>query len=195
MSVMRDAGGVRASTQESFIPRTLQGWFLAVTRIAIGWMWLEQTMWKTPPRFGCPANFTFTSDIANPTTGLCDWIGRQATYGTVAPYKAFLTGFVMPNIQVIGWGVYLTELFIAISLLLGVFTVLGGLLGVAQGLNLLIGFQDVPYEWAWTYIFLIIVNLMLAVFAAGRYLGVDHWLHRWLTGKSGLFWKLLRWGT
>lgn len=196
MSVLGETvGGAITGTRDTFIPRTLQGWFLAVTRIAIGWMWLEATMWKVPPRFGCPADFAFTTDIARPTTGLCDWIGRQATYGTLEPYRAFLTGFVMPNIQLVGWGVYFAELAVAISLILGVFTVFGGLLGAAQGLNLLLGFQGVPHEWPWTYIFLVIINLFLAFFAAGRTLGVDHWLRRWLAGKAGLFWSLLRWGT
>ncbi len=185
----------QAGEVSSVIPRTLQAWFLTITRLVIGWMWFEQTTWKIPPTFGCPANFAFTQNINAPTSGLCDFIGRQATYGAIAPYKAFLTGFVMPNIQLIGWGVYLAELAIAISLIFGILTRLGGILGALQGVNLLIGFIGVPQEWHWTYLFLIFINLTLAVFAAGRKLGVDYYLRRRFAEGRGLLSTIVRLGS
>lgn len=180
------------SKQTSLIPQTLTQWFLVITRLAIGFMWWESTTWKVPPSFGCPANFAFTRDINNPTSGLCDFIGRQATYGALEPYKAFLTGFVMPNIQLIGWGVYLMELAIAISLLFGILSRLGGLAGAGMGVNLLLGFIGVPHEWHWTYLFLIIINLGFAVFAPGRWLGLDYFLRQRLANAKGLVATVVR---
>ncbi|MFN8484278.1 MAG: hypothetical protein U0768_14670 [Anaerolineae bacterium] len=182
----------KQADRASFWPQSLAGWFFALTRIIIGYMWFNQTLWKMPPTFGCAANFAFTTDIDHPTSGLCDFIGRQATYGAIEPYKAFLTGFVMPNIQLVGWGVYFMELAIAISLIFGILTRLGGLLGALQGINLAIGFIGVPHEWVWTYIFLVLLNLMFVAVAAGRYLGADHWLRRRFEGEAGLVARFVR---
>ena len=190
----RSAGASVAARPDrvSVWPQSVTDWFIALSRIVIGYMWFNQTMWKLPPRFGCPANFAFTTDINSPTSGLCDFIGRQATYGSIEPYKAFLTGFVMPNIQLIGWSVYLMELAIAISLILGLLTRLGGLLGALQGINLAIGFVGVPHEWVWTYIFLILLNLLFAVVGAGHVLGIDAWLRGRFVDQRGPVASLVR---
>ncbi|MFN8475550.1 MAG: hypothetical protein U0822_25425 [Anaerolineae bacterium] len=182
----------KAAERVSFWPQSLAGWFFALTRIIIGYMWFNQTLWKLPPTFGCTANFAFTTDINRPTSGLCDFIGRQATYGAIEPYKAFLTGLVIPNIQLVGWGVYMMELAVAISLIFGILTRLGGLLGAIQGINLAIGFVGVPQEWIWTYIFLVLLNLMFVAVGAGRYLGVDHWLRQRVEGRAGLVARFVR---
>ena len=192
MDAAKPISATAGAARESFWPQSVAEWFIALSRIVIGYMWFNQTLWKLPPTFGCTANFAFTTDIAQPTSGLCDFIGRQATYGAIEPYRAFLTGFVMPNIQLVGWCVYLMELAIAISLLFGLLTRLGGLLGALQGVNLAIGFIGVPHEWVWTYIFLILLNLLFAAVGAGRHLGVDHWLRGRFAGQSGLLGRLVR---
>lgn len=181
-----------AGERASLLPASLADWFLMLTRLAMGYMWFNSTLWKLPPQFGCSANFAFTTDINAPTSGLCDWIGRQATYGAIGAYTAFLTGFVMPNIQIVGWLVYLGELAIAISLIFGLLTRLGGLAGAAMGLNLLIGFVGVPQEWPWTYIFLILLNLLFVVFPGGRTLGVDHFLRRRFADTRGAIGAIVR---
>ncbi len=65
----------------------------------------------------------------------------------------------------------------AILLVFGVLTRLGGLLGFVQGLNLWLGLSSVPHEWYWTYIMLALINLTLALTAAGRWFGCDSFLH------------------
>src|SRR5438477_260777 len=50
-------------------------------------------------------------------------------------------------------------------------------IGFVQGVNLTIGLWAVPNEWYWTYVLLALINLTLALTAAGRYLGVDALLH------------------
>ena len=147
----------------------LTGPILGLVRIAIGYLWFTQARWKMPPDFGCGPERT---------GGLCDWVGREVESPRFVWYRRFLVGFVQPNLDTLGWFVYLGELVTAILLIAGLLTRLGGILGFVQGLNLLIGLWAVPHEWFWTYAMLALINLTLALTAAGRWLGADALLHR-----------------
>jgi len=178
----------------------LAGYGVGIARIVVGLLWFSQLLWKLPPTFGCPSNFQFsTRDVV--TSGLCDWIGREAAYaGTLkifnldlhllggtsfaidisplsALYGAFLNGFALPNFGWFSWVIFAMELFITVTVLFGLLTRLGALVGTLQAANLTIGLLPVPGEWEWTYILLTIANFMLFATAAGRYLGVDALLH------------------
>lgn len=146
----------------------LTGPLLGLVRIAIGYLWYTQTLWKKPPTFGCGADRK---------SGLCDWVGQEIAYPKFAWYKALLVNVIQPNLDTLGWLIYFTELTTAILLALGLLTRLGGLLGAAQGVNLLLGLWAVPHEWYWTYLLLALINLTLALTAAGRFLGLDALLH------------------
>ena len=146
----------------------LTGPLLGLVRVAIGFLWFTQTQWKMPPDFGCGAD---------KRPGPCDWVAREVAYPQFGFYKAFLVGVIQPNLGVLGWFIYLGELTTAILLIAGLLTRLGGLLGFVQGVNLTIGLWAVPGEWYWTYILLALINLPLALTAAGRSLGVDALLH------------------
>ena len=65
----------------------------------------------------------------------------------------------LPNIAVFGPLVYAIEVAIAILLILGVFTRLGGALGALMAINLWLGLYDAQGEWPWTYMFLVIIQL------------------------------------
>lgn len=173
---------------------------LGVGRIVIGLLWFSQLLWKLPPTFGCPADFHFTTKTVS-SSGLCDWIGREAVYAgnwrffqldlhllglqnfyidlspISAAYGAFLNGFVLPNFSWFSWLIFGLEFFITVTVLFGIFARLGALAGTAQAAQLTIGLLPVPGEWEWTYILLTVANFMLFATAAGRYLGVDGWLH------------------
>jgi thiosulfate dehydrogenase (quinone) large subunit len=144
------------------------GTLLGLVRIAIGVMWFQQTLWKPPPNFGCQADRT-----AVPNSGLCDWIGKEIAQPKFDWYRTFLVTYVQPNIDTLGWVIYLGELTTAVLLILGLLTRLGGLLGAAQGVNLTIGLWGVEHEWYWTYIMLALLNLLFALTAAGRWWGLD----------------------
>jgi hypothetical protein len=75
------------------------------------------------------------------------------------------------------WGV---ETFIFVSLFLGLFSRLGGLLAIAQSGQLWIGLAgiSVPYEWEWSYNLMLLLSLLVFAFAPGRVLGVDVWLRQ-----------------
>jgi thiosulfate dehydrogenase [quinone] large subunit len=146
---------------------TAPGWPLGGARIIIGFLWFQQLLWKLPPDFGCgPAR----------DQGLCDWLGREIENPLIPLYAQFVQGIILPNLSILGWFIWLMEAAIAASLLFGLLTRLGGLLGFAQGLNLLIGLAAVPHEWYWTYLMLALLCLLFALTGAGRWLGVDRFL-------------------
>ncbi|MEJ2597045.1 MAG: hypothetical protein P8Z00_01855 [Anaerolineales bacterium] len=149
---------------------------LVVARLVIGYMWITQLMWKMPPLFGCPANFALSTSLQNRTTGLCDWTGLMAQYSIWPVHRAFVANLIAPNLSWMGWFVWLMEAFIAISLVLGLFSRLGGLVGLIQAGNLYLGLTALPFEWYWTYGMMIILQLIFFAIPPGRTLGVDAWL-------------------
>lgn len=151
----------------------LTGPLLGMVRIAIGYLWLTQTLWKVPPRFGCDPG----KGVGDGNGGLCDWIGKEIAYPQFDLYKSFLTSIIVPNLGLFGWLIWLGEVLTMVLLVAGVLTRLGGLLGFVQGINLWIGLSAVPHEWYWTYIMLALINLVLALTAAGRWIGFDAILH------------------
>jgi uncharacterized membrane protein YphA (DoxX/SURF4 family) len=80
--------------------------------------------------------------------------------------------------------VYVSEVLIAISLMLGLFTRLGALLGALSAVNLYLSLYRIPSEWPWTYGFMILLQIMLLVHRAGRSLGIDAMLVRSVKGPS-----------
>jgi uncharacterized membrane protein YphA (DoxX/SURF4 family) len=62
---------------------------------------------------------------------------------------------------------------IAVTLILGLFSRLGALVGTLMAINLWLGLYRSPAEWPWTYFFLIVVQIMLLVQRPGRSLGLD----------------------
>jgi hypothetical protein len=194
---------------------------LGVVRIIIGLLWLSQLFWKLPPTFGCPTPFAFSTKT-QVTSGLCDWTGREAAYagnlhiftidlhsvgGTnfsidLSPissaYGSFLTGFVLPNFSWMSWAIFGLELFITLTMLLGLFGRLGALLGTLQALNLTIGLLPVPGEWEWTYLMLTAINFTLLITAANRYVGLDGLLRPRLiaaANRGNKLARILSWAT
>ncbi len=78
-----------------------------------------------------------------------------------------------PIFAVFGPLVYAIEVFIAVSLILGVVTRLGGALGALMAINLWLGLYNAPGEWPWTYMFLVVLQLIFLINPPGRSLGID----------------------
>ena len=144
---------------------------LALVRGAFGVIWFNETLWKLPwKNYGCPSSFELKG------SGLCDWIGREIAHPPFGLYQAFLTNLVGPNIRLVGLGVWLAETTIAVLLVLGLFTRLGGLIATLQSLNLLNGLWNVPGEWRSAYVMLVALSLIFLVVPAGRFLGADRFV-------------------
>ncbi len=148
---------------------------LTISRVTIGILWFAQLFWKLPPTFGCPPNFAVTTDLSARSTGLCDWVGLMTIYSRWPLQASLVKSLVVPNMVWMGWIIFLMEVFVAVSLILGLFTRLGGLAALLQAVNLYVGVSAVPGEWAWTYIMLAILGLIFLAIPAGRVLGLDAW--------------------
>ena len=145
------------------------------------------------------------------TSGLCDWIGIEIAWsdqprrlcvtnldnqgpaelhldlGWAARLNAlFLEGVVEPNIRWFGWLIWVAEAFIFLSLFLGLFSRLGGLVSVAISAQLALGLAGIgnPYEWEWSYNLMVLLSLVMFAFTPGRVLGLDAWLRPRLLGSA-----------
>lgn len=144
--------------------RNLFGW---ICRFLIGAMWWQQTLWKLPPYY------TLTPDKPFGKTGLAYWMGLMGKHAAI-PFQAdFVNHVVLPHFYVFAPIVYSLEVLTAVSLILGVFVPLWGLIGAAQIANLWLGLYSAPGEWPWTYFFLMVLMLIFAVHRYGRALGLD----------------------
>jgi uncharacterized membrane protein YphA (DoxX/SURF4 family) len=115
---------------------------------------------------------------------------QEADHAAIALQGALVRYVVLPNIAVFGPLVYLVELLIGISLLLGLFSRAGALLGLLMGLNLWLGLYSAEGEWPWTYMFLLMIQAWFVIDPPGRVLGVDMLLggrRRW-QASSVLSW-------
>ncbi len=140
---------------------------LAALRIMYGILWLQQAMWKVPPDFGMAHG-----------NGLFYWTKEMVKYSFLPPHRFFVESVVLPHFLVFAWITLLTELFIGVSHLLGVFTRLGALAAFGMSMNLLIGLSRNPSEWAWSYIMLVGFATLFLSTHPGRVLGLDGLLSR-----------------
>ena len=134
---------------------------LTVIRVMLGIFWLLQITWKPPASFGCP------------DAGLCLWLNLEAQHPLIPLYADFVRLIVLPNVYLFGWITTIVEVFIGLSLLLGLFTRFGALVGTLWSINLLIGLANVPNEQGWYYAFLIMLNLLFLALGASGQLSVD----------------------
>ena len=138
--------------------KTLASVLMTGIRLVLGIFWLLQLTWKPPPSFGCP------------TAGLCLWMDMEIQNPVFQLYADFVRLVARPNVYLFGWITTITEVFIGITLVLGLFTRFGAFVGVAWSINLLIGLANIPHEAGWYYAFLIMLNLLfVAVGASGQF--------------------------
>ncbi|HLF74866.1 MAG TPA: hypothetical protein VI524_11000 [Anaerolineales bacterium] len=146
---------------------------MIISRLVYGYLWYTQLLWKLPPQFGCPPDFAVSTALRERTSGLCDWVGLMVIYSKWPLQADLVERFVVPNMAVAGWFVWLMEAFVAVSLILGLLTRLGGLAALVQGVNLYIGVTAIPFEWYWTYGMLSVLGLVFLAVPTGRVFGLD----------------------
>jgi uncharacterized membrane protein YphA (DoxX/SURF4 family) len=138
--------------------RTVQHVGYALLRVIIGIMWWQQSLWKIPPHYDW---------------GLIHWMEEMVEHASTQLQSVLVRDLVLPNIAVFGPLVYAIEVAIAVSLILGVVTRLGAALGALMAINLWLGLYNAPGEWPWTYMFLVVLQLIFLINPPGRSLGVD----------------------
>ena len=120
--------------------------------------------------------------------GLMDWLLLEVEYPAFDFYANFIETVVIPNFTLFAWLVFLFELLVGLSLLTGTFTRLGGTIGLLMSINLGLGLLEVPGEWPWSYVMMAMWHGTFVITAAGRFLGVDYWLHRRRSKPTWLKW-------
>ena len=146
---------------------------MIISRLVYGYLWYTQLLWKLPPTFGCPSDFAVSTGLQDRTSGLCDWVGLMTVYSKWPLQADLVERYVVPNMASFGYILWLMEAFVAVSLILGLFTRLGGLAALVQAVNLYIGVTAIPFEWYWTYGMLSILGLVFLAVPTGRVFGLD----------------------
>ncbi|MFL7891427.1 MAG: DoxX family protein [Anaerolineales bacterium] len=148
---------------------------------------------------------------ANKSSGLCYWMGLESIFASqprkvlvadmrpaglptlsvsITPITrlngVLLDNLFIPQIQVFGWLIWLGEFWIALSMLLGLFTRLGALVSIGMSLQLYIGLANIPrpFEWEWSYGTIVLLSVAMLGAVAGRTFGVDGWLRRKLADPA-----------
>ena len=142
-------------------------WPLVLARMLMGVLWLFTLRWKLPP--------DFTSDSER---SLREWLELEVDHAALGIYGDVIENVVLPNFTLFAWLVFLTELFVGLSLLFGLFTRVGAFVGVLLSLNLLVGLLEVPGEWPWAYVMMAMWHGTLLVSRAGHVIGIDGILGR-----------------
>ncbi|THV32873.1 TQO small subunit DoxD [Glycomyces buryatensis] len=153
-------------------PSRLNVWLIAVVRVGVALMWIDNVSWKVPPNFG-----------EGTSRGLYRWTLYGVEYEVLAPWAWFVETVVVPNFLLFGWLVLAMEASLGAFLLIGLFTRAFALLGVVQSLAITFSVLNAPHEWYWAYLLMILIHLLLFAVAAGRYGGMDGilrplWIHR-----------------
>jgi uncharacterized membrane protein YphA (DoxX/SURF4 family) len=143
--------------------RTVRHLGIAILRFIVACMWWQQSLWKIPPHWDW---------------GLIHWMEEMVAHASTELQSALVRDLVLPNIAFFGPLVYLIEVAIAVSLILGVFTRAGAALGALMAINLWLGLYNAPGEWPWTYMFLVVIQLLFVINPPGRSLGIDALLWR-----------------
>lgn len=151
------------------LTQQLPGLSIGFFRAMFGLLWLDLAWQKAPWVIQGGHQFGW----------LYGWIWKEITHPAVPLYKSFLQAIVLPHFSLFGYLTFLTEIALGLSLLLGLFTVLGGIGGALWQLNIALGSYSVPGEWYWLWALLIVPHLVFAHTRSGRVLGMDRLLlHR-----------------
>ena len=151
-------------------------------------------------------------DASKSGGGLCYWIGLESVYAprtrtvfiadmrpvglprigvNIAPLAQLnalvIDNVIKPNLAVTGYLIWGAELLITLSLFLGLFTRLGGLVAIGISLQLYIGLANIPqpYEWEWSYGQMVLLSILMVGLAPGRVWGIDAWLRRRFAQAKG----------
>jgi len=157
-------------------------------------------------------------DASNSGGGLCYWVGLESVYAPrprtvliadmrpaglprlgvnitpLAQLNAIVVDNVIkPYLGVTGYLIWGAELFITLSLLLGLFSRLGGLVAIGISAQLYIGLANIPqpYEWEWSYGQMVLLSILMVGLAPGRVWGIDGWLRRRFANRKGTLARLV----
>lgn len=145
------------SVNDRFPKSTSPTWPLSLARISLGVLWLTSLRWKLPPDFE-----------ADGVTSLREWLELEVEHAAFGLYGDLIDSVVLPNFTVFAWLIFLAELIVGLGLLFGVGTRWVAFVGLLMSINLLVGLIDVPGEWPWSYLLMIMWHGTVLVSNAGE---------------------------
>lgn len=137
---------------------------VALVRIGVAFLWIQNAGWKRPPDFGADKS---------PPDGLYKFTHFAVDHPVFAPYTWLVEHVVLPNFTFFGWLTLLTEAALGAFLLVGLATRLWALVGIAQTVAITLSVLNAPHEWHWSYFLMLLVHVALFATAAGRAYGLD----------------------
>ena len=150
---------------------------VAVFRVGVAMLWIENVGWKRPPDFSSLRDFT-TLAVDHPV---------------LPPWSWLVSHVVLPNFTFFAWVTLLLEASIGVFLLLGLATRLWAVVGLGQTLVITMSILNAPHEWEWSYYLMFLAHIALFATAAGRSFGLDGVLREsWRTADQGWSRVLLR---
>ncbi|HRC41865.1 TQO small subunit DoxD [Nostocoides sp.] len=135
---------------------------LALLRVSLALMWIQNVFWKVPPDFGLARK-----------ADLYQYVNHAVEHPVLAPYAWIVEHVVLPNFVAFGWLTLLSEAALGAFLLVGLATRLWALVGVGQSVAIALSVLLTPGEWHWSYYLMVVGHLAVYATAAGRYYGVD----------------------
>lgn len=156
---------------------------IAVVRIGVALLWVQNVSWKDPPTFG---------EGPSPS-GLYQFTNYAVEHPVFPPYSWLVEHLVLPNFAFFGWAVLLVESALGAFLLIGLATRFWALVGIAQTVAIALSVINAPNEWVWSYLLMLLAHVALLATAAGRYAGLDGLLRPgWQGSTSRLAGLLVR---
>jgi thiosulfate dehydrogenase (quinone) large subunit len=148
--------------------RVYGGW-LALVRVLTGLIWLIHGV----PKF-------LNSSVFMPPSGFIVNYVQEGIGKTAGPYHDFLVGVVQPNIGIFAELVRLGEVCVGISLVLGLFTRLGGFFGILLPLDYMAarGALSTFTDWSSIDACMALLSAISLVLPTGRVAGLDAFFTR-----------------
>ena len=142
----------------------VEGFTIGGVRILAGLLWLANLHWKVPTDFGEKGG-----------RGLYKYAAAGAQNAPLAPFRWVLREVVLPHFQAFGWFTLISETIVAALLLIGYRSRLVALAGAALAIPIGLSVLYYPQadEWAWSYLLMIGLHLLLWAVPSGDHLGVD----------------------
>ena len=134
-----------------------------LVRFVIGSFWWQQSLWKFPTDTG----------------GLRYWTTSEVTHSAFAIQGQLVKAVILPAFTPFAVAVYAFEVLVAILLLLGLYTRVASGFAALLILSLFLGLYNAPGEWPWSYAFLLLIMVTMALEGYGASYGLDSLLrHR-----------------
>jgi thiosulfate dehydrogenase (quinone) large subunit len=137
---------------------------VAVVRVTVALLWIENMNWKRPPLFGSGGD---------PPTGLYEFTLNAVRHEVFAPWAWLVEHVVLPNFLFFAWLTFAVEGCLGAFLLIGLCTRFWALVGIGQTTAITLSVLNTPNEWFWAYFLVYATHLALIATAAGRCYGLD----------------------